>query len=104
MPRWESYEFAKIHECCGGLVRWVEAWQTPGVHYTGECIECGEENIVMEDIIPVRLSPEQHVTEFMNKHDHEDLRQLEWDEDDRWNLNQRRIAEELGRSGSEVSD
>lgn len=43
--------WAKIHDGCGGLVRWVEAYARPGVGWVGECLDCREENIVEERIV-----------------------------------------------------
>lgn len=43
--------WAKIHAECGGLVRWVEAYNRPGVGWVGECLDCGTTNIVEEHIV-----------------------------------------------------
>lgn len=89
--RWQSNEFAKIHEDCGGLVRWVEAYDDPFTGYNGECLECGEDRIVVEDIIPIRCDPDEIGMEMINDVEIETLRELEWDEDDEWSHNQERL-------------
>ncbi|MFC4553518.1 MULTISPECIES: hypothetical protein [Halorussus] len=43
--------WAKIHEGCGGLCRFVEAWDSPGVGWTAECLSCGTEGIVEEHVV-----------------------------------------------------
>lgn len=89
MPKWT--DCTKIHEDCGGVIRWVEAVKTPGVGWTGECLQCGEENIDIEDMLPVRgLEVEDAFAAPV-----EDLRELRWDEQDTWRHNQKRLAKEV---------
>ena len=95
MPKWESNEFAKIHESCGGLVRWVEAYDDPHVGYTGQCIECGKEGIVVEDILPILCPPGKIATDVYNETPMETLRELRWDEDIDWEANQERFKEAI---------
>lgn len=97
MPKWESNSYAKIHETCGGLVRWVEAYDNPHVGYTGECLECGQERVVTEDIIPIRVDSGETVIDVVNEADIETLRELEWDETLEWYDNQKQLARVLGR-------
>lgn len=89
MPKWT--ECTKIHENCGGIVRWVEAIDQPGVGWTGECLACGEEHIVVEEMLPIRGLD----TETAFEASREDLRELEWDENDTWRHNQKRLAKEV---------
>lgn len=39
----------KIHQNCGGQVRWVECLNRPGVEFTGECVACEATNLPVED-------------------------------------------------------
>lgn len=93
MPKWESNAFAKIHEGCGGLVRWVEAFDDPHVGYTGECLECGDERVVIEDIIPIRCPDGKIATDVVNAADIGTLRDLSWDADADWDENQERLQQ-----------
>jgi hypothetical protein len=43
--------WVKIHQNCGGLVRWVEKYDDPHVGWTGQCTHCGREAIVEERIV-----------------------------------------------------
>jgi hypothetical protein len=43
--------WVKIHENCGGLVRYAEAYENPHVGWTGLCTHCGDDNIVEERIV-----------------------------------------------------
>ena len=89
MPEWE--DCAKTHEGCGGVVRWVEAVETPGVGYYGECLLCGREELVIEDIIPIeKLDPQDALNA-----DPEDLEDFYWDYDALWEENQKRLLEKL---------
>ncbi|TKX54679.1 hypothetical protein EXE43_20525 [Halorubrum sp. SS5] len=89
MPKWT--DCVKIHENCGGIVRWIEAIDRPGVGWTGKCTHCGERNIVVERMIPVRGL--DHSEAFQLSTDQ--LRQLEWDESDTWRHNQKRLGKEV---------
>ena len=46
-----SRGWAKIHEGCGGLCRFVEAWNRPGVGWTCECLFCETSNIPEEHVV-----------------------------------------------------
>lgn len=95
--RWEEPAYIKIHEGCGGRVRWVEAIDTPGVGYTGECDACGRGRIVVEDIIPVQVrgewsrGSEYDVREAVLDASTEALAGLEWDEKSDFETNQSRL-------------
>ena len=73
--------WAKIHDGCGGLVRFVEAWNRPAVGWTGECLHCGSENIPEEHVVFVTdpAVPEEigDVTELVDE-DVSDLSALEY--------------------------
>lgn len=88
MPEWKRC--VKIHEDCGGLVRWVEAVNTPGVGYVGECLECRRDRLSIEDIIPLKMRREDVPLE-----DRDTLAGLEWDHDASFADNQRRLSEEV---------
>ena len=62
MPEWE--DCAKIHEGCGGIVRWVEAVHWKGVGYYGECLHCGEDHLTVEEIIPLENTSIEQATEI----------------------------------------
>lgn len=85
----------KIHEGCGGLVRWVEAVRTPGVGWTGECLTCHDEQIVVEDIVPIQTEADEQIPELVNAMDRDDLAALAWDDDADWDTNQTRLREVL---------
>lgn len=86
----------KIHENCGGLVRWVEAVQTPGVGYHGDCLECDAEELVIEDILPLLTpGPNVHDVDVVNETDRETLADLKWADDLDWEANQARFREEV---------
>lgn len=91
----------KFHEHCGGLVRWVEAVETPGVGYTGECIDCGEERLVVEEILPVEVPDGMRIAEFKRQLDGDEFDGAAWDDDADWDANQTRLRErvdvEVGR-------
>lgn len=94
-PRWPATTHLKIHEHCGGMVRWVEAYDRPGVGFTGECLECGREGIVVESIIPIRCDSDETAVDLYNEVPIETLRDLEWDDDDEWNHNQKRLQQKV---------
>lgn len=96
-PRWQHTSHAKIHEGCGGLVRWVEAVDQPGVGFTGECLECAREHIPVEDIIPIRSDTGQSGMELVSDVDQDTLADLEWDEDAEFTDNQTRLREAIGK-------
>ena len=96
-PQWESNAFAKIHEGCGGLVRWVEAYDRPSVGYTGECVECGRENIPVENIIPIRADSGQTGMQLVSDVQQKTLAGLEWDDDEDFTENQALLREEIGK-------
>ena len=100
---WNEPAYIKIHEGCGGRIRWVEAIDTPGVGYTGECTECLKENVVTEDIIPIEVRGD--AGEFAGEFDIRDtvlemkkdeLAELTWKPDDTYDENQERIRSEVG--------
>lgn len=92
MPRWEHPAHTKIHEGCGGVVRWVEAVHRQSVGYTGECLECGEKNIVIEDIIPIE-APDFDLKKGIWTSDLDVREGLEWDEAVDWESNQERLRQ-----------
>lgn len=83
----------KIHENCGGVIRWVEALDMPGVGYTGDCIHCPAEHIVVERMIPVERFDVNEVCGMPK----EVLEGLEWDHDEDFETNQERLESELSR-------
>jgi len=94
-PKWESSSVAKIHENCGGLVRWVEAYDDPHIGYTGECLECGREGIVVEAIIPVECPDGAIATDVFNEADLATLRDLEWHDAEDYETNQTRLQQQV---------
>lgn len=88
---WPHTTHAKIHEGCGGYVRWVEAYDQPGVGYSGECLACGVERLPMEAIIPIRADPEQTGYQLVQDVDKDVLADLEWDDSDEFMENQKRL-------------
>jgi len=95
VPRWEGC--LKIHEGCGGQVRWVEAYETPGVGYHGECLHCDTEGLVLEDIIPVESGKAKRIVQnnAFSSEQQQALARIEWNEDQSWEKNQDRIKEAL---------
>lgn len=91
--QWPHTTHAKIHEGCGGYVRWVEAFDQPGVGYTGECLWCGHSRIVVEDIIPIKARPDQTGYQLVKDVDPDTLAELEWDDDADFEENQKRLRE-----------
>ena len=89
MPKWT--DLTKIHENCGGIVRWVEAVTDPTTGWTGECLHCGEDRIVVEQMLPIRGLPIEDALEASR----EDLAELQWDDEVTWNHNQKRLASEV---------
>jgi hypothetical protein len=87
--KWEGC--VKIHENCGGVVRWVEAIHTPGVGYYGECVGCGETEIVVEDVIPIEEVDHREVRLVAP----DELESLEWDDSADWDKNQDRLSSEV---------
>jgi len=77
--RWSAQTHLKIHQNCGGLVRWVEAYDQPGVGFTGECVTCHTDGIPVERILPFELPDGMACVEAYNALDIEDLRGFEWD-------------------------
>jgi len=86
--RWEGC--IKIHEGCGGMVRWVEAIDKPGVGYFGECMNCGDE-LVVEQIIPIE---DIEVLEA-NRVKIDEKAELEWNDDSSWDENQEQLKQEI---------
>lgn len=89
MPKWT--DCVKIHENCGGIVRWVEAIDQPGVGWTGDCTHCTADAIPVERIIPIRGLEHRDALQLSV----DELRELEWDDDDTWNHNQKRLGSEV---------
>lgn len=89
MVKWTDH--TKIHEGCGGIVRWVEAIDRPGVGWTGECRHCDTEGITVEQMLPIRGLDIETAFETPR----ERLAELRWDEDDTWNHNQKRLAKAI---------
>lgn len=88
----------KIHEGCGGHVRWIEAVRRPGVGYHGECLECGEGMLAVEQIIPVELPDDVRQArehEYWGTRRLKVWRDLSWDGGVDWETNQQRIQERL---------
>jgi len=84
----------KIHENCGGLIKWVEAIHTPGVGYFGKCERCTEDGILVERIIPIETAqPELGV--LIENGDHESIAELRWEDKDSWEENQERLKQEI---------
>lgn len=84
---------AKIHEGCGGLVRWVEAVKQPGVRWTGHCLKCEAEPLTIEDIVPVRPERDLEPIEVVNQTSTQTLAELQWDDEADWDENQARLRE-----------
>jgi UDP-glucose 6-dehydrogenase len=89
VPRWT--DIAKIHEGCGGQVRWVEAVLEPGIGFAGECLRCDATRLVVEGIIPIDALRPRDIREIPA----DELADIEWDNRDGWTENQERIAEQL---------
>lgn len=92
---WPKTSFVKIHEACGGIVRWVEALNQPGVHYTGECMHCASENIPEEHIIPLAYRGDGEYRQAIRSMDLEKRRELQWDDDADFGENQKRFAKQI---------
>lgn len=84
---WDGH--VKVHEGCGGVCRWVEAVLTPGVGYQGECLFCGAEELVVEEMIP--MPTELSVAEARSMGE---LENAEWYDDDDFDTNMTRLYEE----------
>lgn len=100
---WSEPAYIKIHEGCGGRIRWVEAIDTPGVGYTGECTECLEESVVTEDIIPIEVRGDAggfagkfDIRDTVLETEKDELAELSWEDDDSHDENQERIQSEVG--------
>lgn len=90
--RWSGC--TKIHENCGGLVKWVEAVHTPGVGYFGKCEKCGRDGLVVERIIPIEKGQDE-LGELLGYGEYDKIAELSWEEDDSWDENQERLEQEL---------
>jgi|GEM_PF-5544296 len=91
--RWDGC--IKLHENCGGLVRWVEAVHTPGVGYFGECIGCGESDLVVEEIVPVEVPDGERIAEFKERAGGIGRDAVSWDDESDWDANQERLQEQI---------
>lgn len=85
----------KLHQGCGGLVRWVEAFDRPCAGWTGECVRCGDTNLPRECIIPVDLPDGLRVTDVELPSEFT----FQWDESATWDENQRRVKAALEVEG-----
>jgi len=92
---WPKTTHVKIHENCGGLVRWVEALDRPAVNFTGKCQHCGEENIVRERIIPIEVRGDDEYRDQIREMPASERVELEWNDDAEWQDNQQRLAHEI---------
>jgi hypothetical protein len=95
-PKWESNAYAKIHENCGGLVRWVEAYDNPHVGYHGECLRCHEDRIVEEDILPVECPDGMIATDVVDELDTEEIAAFDWPLDADYDDKQAEVQELVG--------
>lgn len=95
MPKWTHPMFFKIHEGCGGLVRWVEAVDRPGVGWTGECQGCDTEGIVTERIIPVCTRDHADLFDQLDDLGIRQRRDLTWVDGADWETNQERLANQV---------
>jgi len=100
--QWPHTSHAKIHEGCGGLVRWVEAYNQPGVGFVGDCLGCSHEQIVVERIIPIEAPSELTGAQLVADVDRKDLADLRWDDDASFDENQDRLFERLREAGADV--
>lgn len=94
--RWQGC--LKIHEGCGGHVRWVEAVRRPGVGYHGDCLGCNETELPVEQIIPIELPDDVRQArehEYWDEFDLDTWRRLVWNDDRDWERNQYRIQRAL---------
>lgn len=99
MTQWETPPWIKIHENCGGIVRWVEAIDQPGVQWTGDCRRCTQDGIVIEQIIALFDDSDLEATTTLRDRvesiSAEDLADLEWDDDADIQENRRRLKDEV---------
>ena len=89
MTRDEWDRSTKIHEGCGGICRWAEAIDRPGVGQHGECTACGATALPIEHMIPLEGVGVDTVREV----DTTTLGGLSWDEDSSWDENQAQFEE-----------
>lgn len=104
---WDGPAWVKLHEGCGGFVRWREATEIPGTGYTGECLACGACRIQREHIIPIRETRDggdrslRDALEAMGRGDRAALR---WDDSRDHDRNQQRLRRAiLAASGGAVA-
>lgn len=90
---WPKFTHVKLHENCGGLVRWVEALNKPGVQYTGQCLFCDRDGIPMERILPIEFGDDHELRDAVLAMDREDRADLRWNDDADWATNQERLVE-----------
>lgn len=99
MTQWETPPWIKIHENCGGIVRWVEAIDTPGVQWTGDCRRCRRDGgIVLEEIIAIFDDQGLEATTLRDRVQAipaEQLADLSWDDDESVDENRERIRREI---------
>jgi hypothetical protein len=89
---WPHHRVLKIHDGCGGLVRWVEAIDTPGVGFTGECVSCYDTDLPKERIVPVEApAGTDERASVLAMCEPERRQYLRWDDDEDWETNQARL-------------
>jgi hypothetical protein len=94
-----TYEHCvKIHEGCGGIVRWVEAIDRPAVGYYGHCTRCDDEGIPVEHMLPLDFLTHTEALDM----DAAAFRELSWDDDADFDANQRRLQAVLSPPPSSV--
>lgn len=95
---WETPPWIKLHAGCGGIVRWREAVDTPGVGYFGACLRCGDRRIQREYIIPLyddqRLE-NSSLRDRVEQMSMEDRAALRWDPEQALDENQQRLRREV---------
>ena len=89
----EHTDYAKIHEGCGGVVRWVEAVDVPGVGWQGDCLRCERSRLPLESIMPIRGLDVDDALDAPR----DALAELQWDDGDTWRHNQKRLGTEVER-------
>lgn len=108
MPQlWDGPGWVKIHENCGGFVRWREATEIPGVGYTGECLACSSDRVPRERIIPIRDTRDdgdRSLRDRLEALSRAERAALRWDDDRDHDRNQQRLRREiLAASGGAVA-
>jgi len=81
----------KLHANCGGICRWVEAVETPGVGWFGECRHCGQSGLPKEAMVPVETAVQELMAVPLDER-----REAGWEESGPWDWNQWRLCDQLG--------